>query len=131
MTKRKTGPHKPSGQPTKYDPKKNSDVTAFMMMGATIPEVAKFLNVHPETVSEWIKIHPRFSDAVKAGRELADARVAKSMYVSALKGNVAAQTNWLANRRPKDWRERKEVEVKGSIELTDRLDAARSRVASE
>ncbi|MDE3023805.1 MAG: helix-turn-helix domain-containing protein [Pseudomonadota bacterium] len=54
------------------------------MMGAVNEELAKFFNVHVDTIEEWTHVHPEFSEALKKGRQYADANVAKSLYHRAL-----------------------------------------------
>lgn len=35
---------------------------------------------------------------------------------------------WLKNRKPKDWRDKQEVELSGNVGMTDALKKARERV---
>lgn len=72
------------GRPLKYDPKFDRIVYGLALLGATLPEIASSLSVHVDTIHDWRKKFPRFSDALTQGREFADVKVAKSLYKSAL-----------------------------------------------
>lgn len=98
-----------TGRPTLYDPAYDEQATRLCKLGATVEEMADFFGVAVSTVSRWLKQEPSFSEAVKAGRIEADARVAEALYTQALDGNVTAAIFWLKNRRRVEWRERHEV----------------------
>lgn len=74
----------PGGRPTKYDPKFCKLVKNYCLLGATNPELAKYLEVCEATIENWMRQYPEFLGAIKAGREEADAKVAKSLYRRAL-----------------------------------------------
>lgn len=59
-------------------------VTAFCMLGATDAQIADFLGVPTHYVGMWMKSDERFRDAVKAGKTIADAEIAKSLYRRAM-----------------------------------------------
>lgn len=107
--------------------------------------MAAAFNVDPSTYSRWLVEHPEFQDSVNAGKLDADAEVAQTLfkratgrvkipavkiflraddpapvyapYVETPPPDTNAIRMWLHNRRPKDWRERREVEVTGGIEF--------------
>jgi hypothetical protein len=91
------------GRPTKYDPGVVNEVRAWCQMGATIPEVANFLGVEPKTVSRWMVAHAEFGQAMRVGREFADARMERALYEKGLHGDIGAMTKWLNNRKPAEW----------------------------
>ena len=68
------------GRPSKFRPEFVEQVTKLCMMGAVNEDLAKFFDVHVDTIEEWRYVHPEFSDALKKGREYADANVAQSLY---------------------------------------------------
>lgn len=129
------------GRPTKYDPTKNEWVEKFCKLSATDADLAGFLGVSEDTIYEWKKVHPEFSEAIKRGKEYADANVAERLYQRAMgfehdseeikvvsDGNnqgssvervpvrkvyppdSTAAIFWLKNRRPKEWREKQEIQ---------------------
>lgn len=98
------------GQPTKYDPSMNDQVTKLCLLGATDEELANFFEVCTATIYNWRNEHPDFLEAIKEGKENADSKVAQSLYNTALSGNTTAQIFWLKNRRAKEWREKQEID---------------------
>lgn len=130
-----------AGQPTKYDPALCEAVTSFCMLGATENQIADFLGVSVQTLYDWRARHPEFLEALRAGKEQADARVARALYQRAIgyshpeddirtlgigggvseivitptikhyPPEVGAMTMWLKNRRPDLWRDKVEVEL--------------------
>ena len=50
------------------------------LLGATADEMANFFEVHRDTIFEWQKVHPDFAEAVRSGKDQADAEVAHSLY---------------------------------------------------
>lgn len=119
MTKKKDPKdYNPSGRPTLYKDHFEKDVYNACLLGATNKELAKKLNVNLGTINLWIETKPKFMDAIKAGREIADEKVAKSMYKTAIDGNTTAQIFWLKNRHRDKWRDKHEVEQSGKVEVT-------------
>src|SRR5690606_34119124 len=59
---------RPVGRPTKYDPAMCDIVIQVGEEHAgTLAEMAEACDIHRETLNEWIKANPEFSDAVKRG----------------------------------------------------------------
>lgn len=121
------------GQPTKFDPLKCEQAEKLCKLGATDAELADFFHVAESTVSLWKKEHADFSEALKRGKETADAEVASKLFnracgyshpdvhLSNYQGQVTvtpitkhyapdtvACIFWLKNRRPDLWRDRVE-----------------------
>jgi hypothetical protein len=87
-----------------------------------------------------METYPEFCAAIKETRELADSKVEQSLYkracglhktvekitkdgeIIAVKEEVppdtAAAFIWLKNRKPKDWRDKQEVEHSGEVGVT-------------
>lgn len=69
------------GRPSKYqDKKSDKQVFKLCLLGATIKEIAAFFEVNEDTIYEWQKVHPTFSEAIKKGRVEADAEIGNSLY---------------------------------------------------
>jgi hypothetical protein len=125
----------PAGRPSKYREDFPRRAFKLCLLGATDAQLADFFEVHIDTIEEWKKVHPEFSEALKAGKEEADSKVAKSLYRRALgyshkavKIVADAKTGtehivpytehyppdttacifWLKNRQPRQWRDRVE-----------------------
>lgn len=56
------------GAPTKYKPEYIQKLIDFLAQGYPFEAFAGEINVNPDTVYEWAKVHKDFSDAKKMGR---------------------------------------------------------------
>lgn len=71
--------------PLKYDPKFHDDwAWSLAIKGATDAEIAKAFKVSRRTLDRWKNDHPSFEEALNAGKEIADAKVEKSLYQRAI-----------------------------------------------
>ena len=73
-----------AGRPTDYKQEYAEQAFKLALLGATDKEMADLWNVNPDTVHEWKKVHPEFSESINSGKVKADAEVAKSLYKRAL-----------------------------------------------
>lgn len=105
-------------------------------LGATDREIAEMLAVTERTLNNWKHTHPELEEALKVGKETADARVEQSLYrralgyshdevhITAYEGDVTqtpivkhyapdttAAIFWLKNRKPAEWRDVKAQEI--------------------
>jgi hypothetical protein len=119
----------PGGRPTKYLLSFNERAYEYCLLkNATDPEIAKYLNVTESTLNLWKIEHPEFSEAIEAGKEQADAKVAAGLFKRAA-GQTVVRTHirfhkgkmikgtfkeeiladpraaelWLRNRQGKKW----------------------------
>lgn len=122
----------------------------FAQAGMTLVEMAEALEVTEMTLNRWVAELPAVKEALAKGRQVADAKVAASLYRRAIggfeqretkivrdaSGEIVGQTEttrilppdpgaiafWLKNRRPDLWRDKVEHDVTGkiSIEVTKR-----------
>jgi hypothetical protein len=106
-----------SGRPSSYKPEYPEQATQLCRLGATDAELAKFFDVALSTFHKWKLDHPEFSDALKEGKELSDARVAHALYTRAtgyekdgkhIPPDTTACIFWLKNRRKDKWRDKNE-----------------------
>jgi hypothetical protein len=122
------------GRPTKYDNKFAEQAKLLCRLGATNPELAEFFEVVVSTIHDWRAAHPEFHEAIRQGKEMADARVANALfhravgykhkalkffahegtswseeYVEHYPPDAASCIFWLKNRRPDLWRDQREV----------------------
>lgn len=112
-----------AGAPTKYDPKFCKDVITFGEQGLSKAQMAARFKVHRDTLHQWEKAHPQFSDAVKKAVGLSQGFWEDKLQNAALGiDQEAAQANptlmifQMKNRFPADWREKQttEHEVSGA-----------------
>jgi hypothetical protein len=68
------------GRPSLYREEYADDVYKFCLLGATDQELGDFFGVHRDTIHEWKRTRPDFSDAITRGKMLADAEVAAKLY---------------------------------------------------
>ncbi len=93
------------------------------MLGLTNEEIAECLDVSLNTFYEWKQDHEEFSESLKAGKEIADSEVVKSLYKRAngfekddkyFPPDPTSMIFWLKNRRRNQWRDKHELEHTGA-----------------
>lgn len=60
----------PGGRPTKYDPMFCEMIIDHMKQGMSLRSFGATAGCNVDTLYEWAKTHPEFSDAIKTGRQL-------------------------------------------------------------
>jgi hypothetical protein len=128
------------GRPSSYDPDFAEQARKLCQLGATDVELADFFGVERTTIWRWSTKHGEFCNALKAGKAAADDRVEQSLYhratgytFDAVKifmpagadapvyapyrehapPDTTAMIFWLKNRRPAEWRDKREQELTG------------------
>jgi hypothetical protein len=123
---------KKNGRPTTYRAEYARLGFWMAQAGKTNEEIAAELGVAESTFYCWLKKHPKFTEALKAGREEPDRLVEQSLFQRAIgydyeevkiitgdnprtettmkqkAPDVVAQIFWLKNRRPDRWRDKQE-----------------------
>ena len=127
-----------AGRPSKYQEKFAEQARKLCLLGATDKELADFFEVAEDTVHEWKKVHPEFSESVKRGKTQADADVADRLYQRAMgyehpevdirvvmgaivqtpirkiyAPDPTAAIFWLKNRQRDKWRDKQDHEHTG------------------
>lgn len=128
----------PAGRPTKYQGEETCrQASLFCKLGATDAQLAELFEVNIDTIHEWKKVYPQFSDILKAAKAIPDDEVEQSLLKRA-KGydlqttkyanesgemvvregkhfppDTVACIFWLKNRRPKEWRDKIVQEFSG------------------
>lgn len=138
-----------AGRPTKYKDEYSEQAYKLCLLGFTNEQLAQFFEVSIQTIDNWKNEYCDFFDAIKKGKEIADANTAVSLYKRAngythpetklftsrdeegkLKivehtvikyypPDTGALAFWLKNRQPGIWREIKHVEAKHDITTMD------------
>ena len=126
-------------RPSKYTDAFARVGESMCRLGATDQEVADALGIDRATLYRWKGQHEAFCDALKVGKESADARVERSLFARAtgyeheevdirVVGGEIVMTPirkhyppdtvacifWLKNRKPEEWREKREEEQPGA-----------------
>lgn len=116
------------GRPSSYRPEYCKLAHNYCLLGATKAQLAQFFEVTSRTIDNWLATIPEFRDEVQRGRNIADAKVADSLYRRAVgyehevegvfgrpgqmrvvrykkchPPQTEACIHWLRNRRPQDW----------------------------
>ena len=103
----------PAGRPSKYKPEFCEQVIEYGKEGMSLHEMALELDICYDTLNEWRKEKPEFSDAVKKALTYSQGwwerlgRTAASGYVNNF--NATAYIFNKKNRFPADWRDKQEV----------------------
>lgn len=79
--------------------------------GLTNEQIADNLGINQDTLYTYKKKYPEFSEALKKGKEVVDFEVENALLKNALGGNVTAQIYWLNNRKPKQWKNKRNDET--------------------
>jgi hypothetical protein len=125
-------------RPTKFKPEMAKQAQKLSELGATDQEMADFFDIETRTLYRWKHDHDEFCQALKAGKDVADERVERSLYQRAIgyeqeevkifmpanaaapvyapfRAKIAPDTTaaifWLKNRRSGDWRDKSEVDA--------------------
>lgn len=85
--------------------------------GLTEEQISHNLGIAYSTFREYKNKYSALSASLKKGKEVVDYEVENALLKSALSGNVTAQIYWLNNRKPKQWRNKREYETNND-ELT-------------
>ena len=121
----------PAGRPTKYIEDYVRIAFEVMSLGATVTKLAKVIGVNADSIYEWQKKYPEFSESVQRGRDHFDSeKVEEALHKRATGYNyqvityqtlgsskliltkivkkymppsVEAIRFWLSNRNPKRW----------------------------
>ena len=78
-TKEPVPPHVTS-IPTKWNSNLIRLVYQLCLLGHTDEEVAKVMEVSIHTINSWKRTHPEFLEAMREGKEIADAQVVHALY---------------------------------------------------
>ena len=118
-------------------------VEAWARNGLTDEQIAKNLGISKDTFYKYKKENTDFSDSLKRGKEVVDIEVENALLKRALgykydevtkernedtgeleitkvvtkevQPDTTAQIFWLKNRKPGEWRDRKEIDHSGNI----------------
>ena len=112
--------------------------------GLTDEQIAHNMGISRSTLSEWKNKYPDILDSLKKGKEVVDRQVENALLKRALgyevtevtkeyvgdlgrmevtkrvtkhvAGDTTAQIFWLKNRKPEEWRDKRDIQVAGSLE---------------
>jgi hypothetical protein len=97
-----------------------------MEEGLSLTAAAAECDVHRQRVYEWEERHPEFAEEVRLGRAKRQAFLERRL-MSAADGPIVTSSIFaLKNTNPDDWRDKREVEHSGGVEVStkEQRDAA-------
>lgn len=137
----------PAGRPTAYKPEYAEQAIKLSEYGLTDAQMADFFGVSIPTFNAWKSRNPEFLKSLRAGKEVADEQVVRSLYnratgydypedkifqhngdpvivptIKHVPPDPTAAKLWLTNRRPAEWRDKVEQRVTGAIGVADLRD---------
>jgi len=83
--------------------------------GLTDEQIAKNIGINAATLYKWKSKYSEIDKSLKRGKDVVDRQVENALFKSALEGNTTAQIFWLKNRKPKEWRDKQDIEHGGSV----------------
>lgn len=121
-------------RPTRYKAEYAKQAEKLTKLGAIDKDLADFFGVTEQTINNWKDKHKPFFESLKKGKEWADSLVEQALFKRAVgcshpeerafmhEGIVQVETLtkhhppdtaacfiWLKNRKPEEWRDKKEV----------------------
>ena len=123
MTKKKENPQ-PGGRPSKYKPEFVDQLIKYFnspaitidkdgkMTPGHFPTLARFasmIEVNKDTLIEWTKVHPEFSDAYKRAKDLQEANLIEGT----LSGAYQPSFSIFTAKNVLGWRDKTEQELTG------------------
>ncbi|MDK7910804.1 helix-turn-helix domain-containing protein [Enterococcus faecalis] len=113
--------------------------------GLTDEQIAQNIGISRSTLNEWKKRFPDIKDTIKRGKEVVDRQVENALFKSAIgyeyteitkeltdsgmkvtkrvtkqvAPNPTSAIFWLKNRKPDEWRDKKETQVSGEMSVNN------------
>lgn len=106
---------RPMGRPSKYSPHYCDEVVAAMGEGLSLTAFAGMIGVSKDTVYEWIKEHPDFSDAVSRARPKRLMYLERRFLDAETGARASTHQFALKNADRDEWRDKQDVEHSGSV----------------
>jgi transposase-like protein len=113
----------PAGRPTSYRPEYCEAVVEYGRKGKSLAWMAAQFDVNKDTIHEWIKVHPEFSDAMARARVHSQAwwedfgQDNTMLPPGAGTFNAAAWGKSISARFSDDWREKSEIKHEGGLTI--------------
>ncbi len=89
--------------PGKFDTSKKDKLIEELEQGTTIKSACGIIGITPQAYYYHIDNDDEFRERAEVAKKKADAKVEKSLFRTALEGDVQAIKYWLTNRNPEDW----------------------------
>ena len=76
--------------------------------GLSDEQISRNLGISKVTFYKYKSSCSELNERLKKSKEVVDYEVENALYKSAMSGNVSAMIFWLKNRKPSQWRDRRE-----------------------
>lgn len=111
----------PAGRPTDYTKTLGDEILNLMAEGLSLAAAAAELGIHRQRVYEWVDRYPEFSDTVKLAQAKRQLFLERRLLNNELAGPQITSTIFaLKNTNHEDWRDKREVEHSGNMEVTSK-----------
>ncbi len=90
-------------------------IQGWAMDGLTDEQISKSMGIAYSTFKEWKKKETSLSAALKRSKEVADREVEGALFKKAMGGDTTAMIFWLKNRKPREWRDVKRIDMEAEI----------------
>jgi len=92
-----------------------------MAGGLSLAASAAELGIHRQRVYEWVERHPEFADTVKLAQAKRQLFLERRLLKEELAGpQITATIFALKNTNHEDWRDKREVEHSGNMQVTSK-----------
>lgn len=111
----------PAGRPTDYTKAMGDEILSLMAQGLSLAAAAADIGIHRQRVYEWVERHPEFADTVKLAQAKRQLFLERRLLNNELAGPQITSTIFaLKNTNHEDWRDKREVEHSGNMEVTSK-----------
>lgn len=111
----------PAGRPTDYTKTMGGEILKLMAQGLSLAAAAAEIGIHRQRVYEWVDRHPDFADTVKLAQSKRQLFLERRLLDTSLAGPQITSTIFaLKNTNHEDWRDKREVEHSGNMEVTSK-----------
>lgn len=104
-----------AGRPSKFRTTYCDEVIAAGQEGLSLTAFAGIIGVSRDTVNEWTRAHPEFSDAVKIHQAKRTEYLERTLLSSEQGPKVTARIFALKNADPDNWKDKQDVEHSGGV----------------
>lgn len=118
------------GRPSKYQATYCNEVIETMATGLSLTAFAGEIGVARSTINEWIDNHPQFSEAVRVAKAKRTLALERGMLAAESGPAVTARMFALKNADPDEWREKREIEHSGAVQLKSANEASDDELAT-
>ncbi|CAB4199230.1 hypothetical protein UFOVP1336_21 [uncultured Caudovirales phage] len=103
------------GRPSKKTEQRVEALLQSLRAGASRQRAAALAGIHRDTLYEWMKQDPAFSDAIEKAEAFAEFRFLARVATAAENERSWQAAAWILERRfPNEWRRREGVEISGA-----------------